>query len=75
MDPVILKRRAEYVHRAIAVLTDRGSATPPSAGKLIADYLDAHVEEFGDIAEILHWLTNIECALQSFREELRAIRS
>jgi hypothetical protein len=75
MDPVILARRAVYVRRAIAVLANHGSANPPGSGKLIADYLNAHLEDAGDIGEVRRWLKNIDGALRSFREELRAIQS
>jgi hypothetical protein len=75
MDPVILARRAEYVRRAVAVLENHGSANAPGAGKLVADYLNAHVEDFGDLSEVRAWLKNIDGALRSFHEELRAIQS
>jgi hypothetical protein len=73
--PLIKVRREPYVRRAIAVLENRGSANPPGSGKGIAEYLNAHVEDFGDISEVRHWIRNIEQAIREFREELRGIES
>jgi hypothetical protein len=75
MDPIIRVRRAEFVRRAIDVLANHGSANAPGSGKAIADYLKAHIEDYGDIGEVRRWLKNIDGALRSFREELRAIQS
>jgi hypothetical protein len=66
--------QSQAVRNAIQVTAGRGAATPPGSGKVIADYLLAHCEEFSP-SEVRGYLKNLNLAMRELREELRAIES
>jgi hypothetical protein len=62
--------RGRFVRRAIRLAHEIGGA-----GRVVADYLLHHVEDFGNLTEVRDWLRNIGESIRQLRDELRAIES
>lgn len=62
---------SEQEHAAVERLAQRGAATPPGAGKQVADYIRAHAQRW-DRAELRDLLKNLDGAIRELREELRS---